>query len=419
MNRETLDRELEGMIGNVGDKVPGLGVIIYAGGEEVYSKFVGRRRINPDKPITRRTRFRAASVSKMFTAFGIMKLVEFGKINLEDDAGKYLGFELRNSKCRRKKITVRSLANHTSTLRDGKIYSIPPDLSVEEFFKPSGKFWEDGAHFASSEGFCYSNLNYGLLGTIIETVTDTRFDIWQRENILKQLEIKAEYLPGNFAPEEFEQLGAIYRKKNSQGVWNEFGEWFSQIDDYDFQPAENSVSLQNPYDEKFNRTYDLSGYRIGTNATIFSPQGGLRISFEELAHSLEMLMNGGTFRGQKILSRESVAEMMKFNLKGGEDCGVPSSYGLGIYFVDGEGKYRFGKDCAINFIGHAGAAFGLLSGVFFIPSTKSGFVYMLNGEALEEEIDLRSHGKFSNNYIWEEKILDAICKFFVTFAYSH
>ena len=67
MNRETLDRELEGMIGNVGDKVPGLGVIIYAGGEEVYSKFVGRRKINPDKPITRRTRFRAASVSKMFT----------------------------------------------------------------------------------------------------------------------------------------------------------------------------------------------------------------------------------------------------------------------------------------------------------------------------------------------------------------
>ena len=116
------------------------------------------------------------------------------------------------------------------------------------------------------------------------------------------------------SPSEFEQLGAIYRKKNSQGVWNEFGEWFSQIDDFKIQPAENSVSLQNPYDEKFNRTYDLSGYRIGTNATIFSPQGGLRISFEELAHSLEMLMNGGTFRGQKILSRESVAEMMKFNL---------------------------------------------------------------------------------------------------------
>ena len=92
--------------------------------------------------------------------------------------------------------------------------------------------------------------------------------------------------------------------------------------------------------------------------------------------------------------------MMKFNFnRSGENCDVPSTYGLGIYLLGDK------------FIGHAGAAFGLLSGVFFVPSTKSGFVYMMNGEALEEEIDPRSHGKFSCNYIWEEKILNAICKF--------
>ena len=412
MNQELLDRELKSMVGFGGDRVPGLGVIIYSGGEEVYSKFVGRRKINPAKPITRQTRFRAASVSKMFTVFSLMQLVERGKINLDDDASKYLGFELRNSNCRRKKITVRSLANHTSTLRDGKIYSIPPVVAVEEFFKPNGKFWEGGAHFASTDDFYYSNLNYGLLGTIIEAVTNTRFDVWQRENILKQLETKADYLPGNLATEEFELLGTIYRKKNSQGVWNEFGDWYPQVDDYRCQPAKDSVSLQNPYDENFGQTYDLSDYRIGTNATIFSPQGGLKISFEELAHALEMLMNGGTFRGKEILSRESLDEMMKFNLQQvGGDCGVPSTYGLGIYFVGGQSKYRFGKDYAMNFIGHAGAAFGLLSGVFFTPDKRSGFVYMMNGEAFEEDIDPRSMGNFSSNYIWEEKVTDAICRF--------
>ena len=301
------------------------------------------------------------------------------------------------------------LASHTSSLRDGKIYSTPPEVSVKEFFSPDGKFFEDGAHFADEppeKFFTYCNLNYGLLGTIIEKVTGERFDIFQRENILAQLETKADYVPGNFSATEFEMLGTIYRKKNPDGLWNEFGEWFPQIDDYKVQPAKNFLSLQNPYDENFQRAFDLKNYRVGTNATIFSPQGGLRISFEELSHALEMLMNGGTFRGKKILSKKSVEEIFTpqwiYDGTNGDTCGgVMKSYGLGIYFVDG------------NLIGHAGAAFGLLSGLFFIPNTKTGFIYMMNGEALEEDVDPRSLGKFRGNYIWEEKIINALCNYIV------
>ena len=38
---------------------------------------------------------------------------------------------------------------------------------------------------------------------------------------------------------------------------------------------------------------------------------------------------------------------------------------------------------------------------------KDGFVYIMNGEAIEEDEDTRSTGKFSNNYIWEENLGDA------------
>lgn len=421
MNAENLNRELENMIGETDIKVPGLGVIVYKDGKEIYSNFLGVRNVENKKPVTRHTRFRAASVSKMFTVFSVMQLVEQGKINLDEDVSKYLNFPLRNPNFPQKKITARMLASHTSSLRDGKIYSIPPNVSIKEFFFPDGKFFENGEHFSKKnigEYFCYCNLNYGILGTIIENVTGKRFDIYQHENILTQLETKANYLPGNFDAEEFEMLGTIYQKKNSVGSWNEFGEWFGKADDFHgVQPPKDFISLQNPYDENFQKNFSLKNYQVGTNATIFSPQGGLRISFEELVHTLEMLMNDGIFHGKKILGKNSVREIFTphwiYNSKnenGNNYNGAILSYGLGIYFIDGKSSARVCKNHEINFVGHTGSAFGMLSGLFFVPNTKTGFIYMMNGEAIEEDSDPRSHGNFSGNYIWEEKIMDSICE---------
>ncbi|MBR6013796.1 MAG: beta-lactamase family protein [Selenomonadaceae bacterium] len=81
---------------------------------------MGKRNIEKNLPVTEQTKFRVASVSKMFTMFGIMKLVDEGKINLDEDVSKYLGFELKNPNFPDEKITVRMLASHTSTIRDGK-----------------------------------------------------------------------------------------------------------------------------------------------------------------------------------------------------------------------------------------------------------------------------------------------------------
>ena len=124
MNVERLNLHLQNMIGDSGTKVPGLGVIIYKDGAEVYSNFLGRRVIETSKPVTRNTRFRAASVSKMFTIFTLMQLVERGKISLGDDASKYLGFNLRNPNFPETPITVAMLASHTSSIRDGKVFHL-------------------------------------------------------------------------------------------------------------------------------------------------------------------------------------------------------------------------------------------------------------------------------------------------------
>ena len=417
---DNLDKKFSAMIGNSGVKVPGLGVIIFKDGREVYANFFGSRKLGEKNlPVTRDTKFRVASLSKQFTIFTVMQLVEQGKLNLDEDVSKYLGFELRNPKFPVVPITARMLASHTSSICDGKIYSIPPQFGLEEFFSANGKFWKGGAHFANEppeKFFTYCNLNYGILGTLIEVVTGTRFDIYQRENILSQLDTRADYVVGNLSRQDFELLGTTYQKKNAAGHWDEFGEWYGKIDDYTNQPARDTITLQNPYEENFCGTYDLRNYKVGTNATIFSPQGGLRISFEELTHAMEMILNGGTYRGRKILREESLAEMFKpqwiFDAKknNGDTCGgVMLSYGLGEYQIDGKTAARLCKDTEINFVGHTGIAFGLLAGMFFRAGTKDAFLYVANGHCLDEDNDPRSKGKFSDNYIWEEKIGELAC----------
>ncbi len=414
---------LEEMIGNEGEKVPGLGVIIFKDGKEIYNKFLGYANIDKKKLITRNTRFRAASISKMFTIFTIMQLAEEKKINLDTDINEYLDFNLRNPNFPNEPITVRMLASHTSSIRDGilkKIYSLPPEFNIKEFFDKNGRFYDDGIHFSSKEEeigkyFKYCNLNYGILGTIIERVTKERFDLYQKNHILKQLDIKGDYVVGNFEENEFKNLGTIYQK-NKNGEWNENFDWIAQIDDYETQPPKDTILLQNPYEREKDKMYSLKNYKIGTNATIFSPAGGLRISFEELTHCLEMLMNDGKYKGNQIIKSEFLNEMMKSqwiydekNLNG-DNYGVMYNYGLGIYKIEGNSKARFCKEKEIDFIGHSGEAYGLISGLYFIPNTKDGVVFMINGEATDPEKNKKSLGKFSNNYIWEENLMNQICE---------
>ena len=320
-----LDADLSAMIGDAGSKVLGVGAIVFKDGEEIYGGFFGRRHVNPNKPVTRDTRFRIASVSKIFTMIGVMQLVERGLIDLDGDVSKYLDFRLRNPHFPDVPITCRMLASHTSTLRDGDGYSLPPDRGLEEFFLP------DGDHFATVDKnyFEYCNLNYGVLGTVIERVTGERFDRYMKSNVLEPLELHADYVVGNLDGKSYEELGALYRKDGS--------EWRAQIDDYEAQPLRETISID-------GQCYNLRDYRLGTNATIFSPAGGLRISFDELSHCLKMILDGGVYNARKILRAESLREMMTpqwiYDGANGDPYDVMFNYGLGLYGIDGGGGAR-------------------------------------------------------------------------------
>lgn len=406
--KNKLDTELAALIGDSDTKVVGLGVIAFKDGKEIYSYFGGLRHIAPDKPMTRQTLLRVASPSKIFVALSIMQLVEQGRINLSDDVSDCLGFKLRNPNFPDTPITIEMLACHTSALRDGKFYMMPPQYSLKEFFTADGVAYEDGAHFSTEEPgkyFQYCNLNYGILGTIIERVTGERFDVYQQNHILKQLGIGGGYVVGNFSDEEFKNLGTLYVKNSAQ------------MDDYKVRPRRDIVSLPNFYSD-IPLDCDLSDYRIGTNATIFAPQGGLRISFEDLSKCLQMLMNRGEYNGRRIICAESFEAMISShwnfdaaNPNGNTYGGVMENYGLGTYKIFGARRARLCKDFEIDLIGHSGEAFGIISGLYFVPNTRDGVIFMINGTAIEPDKNPRSRGKFSANYIWEENVMNPVCKY--------
>ena len=105
--------------------------------------------------------------------------------------------------------------------------------------------------------------------------------------------------------------------------------------------------MQNPYAEKVNGSYSLKEYIPGTNATSLAPQGGLRTSLEGLSHALEMLINKGVYKGNRILAEKSVDEIFKLQWVYDEDRhngdtagGTLLNYGLGEDFVDGRRTAR-------------------------------------------------------------------------------
>jgi CubicO group peptidase (beta-lactamase class C family) len=137
-------------------------------------------------PNTIDSKFQLASLSKTFTALCIMKLVQDGKVVLDNTVQDYYpGFPYSG-------ITIRSLLSHRSGLpyyqyefdrkvRDGKIYAT--NQQIMQWFQeanPKPKIMNQPDHY-----FAYNNTNYAVLGAIIEKVSGVSFAQYLDENICK------------------------------------------------------------------------------------------------------------------------------------------------------------------------------------------------------------------------------------------
>ena len=415
---EALTRRLQAIVDDPAIPLPGLAVVAVRGGEIVYSRQFGYKRLAsaalPAQPMDADTMFRIASVSKLVTALGAMKLVEQGRLALDQDVSAWLGYRLRNPHFPDQPITLRMLLTHTSSLRDEDGFKFDPAVDLKEVLQPGGGLHGKGAMWSSTHApgryFEYVNFNSGIIATIMERAGGERFDRLMRRLVFDPMGLKAGFYLADFAPARIEDAATLYRRREKDGDerWDPQGPWIAQSDDFHVK-----APLAPP---------GLERYVVGTNGTLFGPQGSLRISAGELAQLMLMLMNEGYHRGRQILKPETVAAMLsrQWTLRPGSGNGDSDNF-RGLYHAWGLGNQHFTDTSIVadgrasgdrlvegggfTGVGHLGWSWGLNALFVFDPTTKNGMIYV--GSGVGDDPD-RHPGRFSSEARFQERITDAL-----------
>lgn len=316
------------------NKTVGLSIAVVKEGKLHYVESFGLKNKEENISLKPTDIFRIASISKSFTATGIMQLIDAGKMSLEDDISDLIGFTVRNPKYPEQKITLKMVLSHTSSLSDKEGYFVLDVLKPE-----TNENWQNVYNdYAPGAEYEYCNLNFNMLGAVIERFSKKRFDVYISENIIKPLDIYAGFCVDSLNKELFTTL-------------------------YSFQESTQSYS---PSPAAYNpRSEELKNYTLGYSTPIFSPTGGMKISAQDLAKYMIMHMNYGSANEKTIISSQSSQLMQTPVLESNQ-------YGLALNVRD---NYIPGK----KMVGHTGSAYGLYSNMYFSPDEKFGFVIITNG----------------------------------------
>jgi uncharacterized protein YbbC (DUF1343 family)/CubicO group peptidase (beta-lactamase class C family) len=164
--------------------IPGAVLLVGHNGQVIYRKAYGNRALEPRRePMTLETIFDLASLTKVIaTTTAVMKLVEQGKIRLNDPVAKYLPEFGQNGK---EDITVRQLLTHYSGLE--------PDLDLKTIWEGKETAYQmafGGAPEAPpGSRFSYSDVNFIVLGALVERVSGETLDQYCERRIFAPLKM--------------------------------------------------------------------------------------------------------------------------------------------------------------------------------------------------------------------------------------
>lgn len=321
------------------------------------------RTVTADDPV------RIASISKLVTALGVLRLVDAGRLDLDRDVSDYLGWRLRNPAYPDTPITLRQLLSHRSSLTDGADYLIPLDETLRQRLGDP-RAWDAG-HAPGSDWFHYTNLNFPVIASVMEAATGERFDALMQRLVLAPLRLDACFNWSGCSPAALARAVVLYRADGSVAR-----------DDLHGRPPPCPVL------PAADGTCDLAHYRPGSNGALFSPQGGLRIAMHDLARIGRMLAR----RGRGFLSPRSYAALVapQWRADGhngvgedGADDGLFCAYGLALQTTAQSGPGCHDDPFADGRprIGHPGEAYGLRSGLWLDPRTGKGVAFFTSAVA--------------------------------------
>jgi len=215
---QTLDKaKLDQLFDRLLEKNKGMGSLtLVKDGNVVYSRSFGYRQINGSekKPLTAETKYRIASITKMFTAVMIFQLAEEKKLRLADTLDKFFP-QIPNAA----RITIGQILTHRSGIHDieadGSFGKQPRTREevVARIAQGQPDFEPDAMHR-------YSNAGYILLGYIVEKAGGKPYQEALKERITSKIGLKDTYAgAGNTDPSKNEALSYIYI-----GGWKEAAE---------------------------------------------------------------------------------------------------------------------------------------------------------------------------------------------------
>ena len=264
-----------------GYQIPSLSACVIKNDEIVWAKYYENSAVNNSKPDSNSI-YSVASVSKTILVTAVMQLFEQELINLDADVNEYLPISIRNPNYPNNKITIRMLLTHTSGLSWPKddyevpgfynyypLDSAPPlDEWIPQYLLPGGSHYVNTVwkNTAPGERELYSNIGTAVLGYMVEVITGQDFNTYCMQNI--------------FIPLEMNNTSYAYADLDMNNVVNIYWENYQQI-------------------EHFRQLH--------------FPAQSLKTTIDDYSRLLIAYMNGGTYRGTRILQENTVEQILKIH----------------------------------------------------------------------------------------------------------
>ncbi len=304
--------------------VPGAAVAVIQKGEIVYKRGFGYSDLSKKKQVNTSTAFNIGSISKTVTAWGVMRLVQEGKLSLDEPVEKYLKrWHLPDTEFDAAGVTIRRLLSHNAGLpsRYYPGWGLDDELPTLEELLSGIKTRSGAVSLVAEPGtkHKYSNSGYALLQLLIEEVTGQRFEDYMRDQI-------------------FTPLGM----------------------------PKSSFTLTPEILSASSVGYDRWGQPTPSLRFTAMAAAGLYTTIDDIGQFAIAAMKGQNKKvtGRGILAPDTMREMLT-------PSSTESSYGLG-YTVD-----KLSNGMISN--GHRGANKGWHAYLILVPETGDGIVVITNG----------------------------------------
>lgn len=321
-------------------KTVGGALVVAQHGEIVYERYYGEQQKTTHVPVTENTYFKCASVTKLVTGIGLMKMMDEGILDPDEDISTYLGYTVRNKRFMNTPITLRILMSHTAGLVENASFarkaSILSDMIDVE--KKAGSNFKREVRPGSE--YVYSNFGAGMTGAIVESVTGMDVSSYMRQFLFEPLGIDAAYSVSQLAEPEY--IAATYKKDGSLY-------------------AAPSYMLRQEYLQE-------AAPDIHYRTTI----GSLLIRPRDLARLGIVLCGDGTVDGQRVLSEDAVMAMRQEHSEQTDGITEKSPY---TFFTIRQDTLFEG----LRVYGHQGTDEGIVCNLYVEPENQLVIAVMTNG----------------------------------------